>query len=207
MDFFIQGLFIGFAIAAPVGPTGILCIQYALHHGFWVGLNAGLGAALADGLYGCVAGFGLTAISSFLIQQQFWIRLLGGFFMLYLGFRLILKPPASLDIYDSQKRSFLSSNAFGTTFLLTLMNPVAMMAFIGVFASLGLGQQQNNYCDAMFLVFGIMLGSALWWLILSSIVTFSFHNRISIRLMKSIHWFSGVIVLLFAWLTLHGLFL
>lgn len=72
---FLKGLIIGFAIAAPVGPIGVLCIQRSLHDGFKVGLMTGLGAALADGTYGLIAGFGLTAISSLLVGQQFWVRL------------------------------------------------------------------------------------------------------------------------------------
>ena len=85
---FIKGLIIGFAIAAPVGPIGILCIQRALHDGFKIGLMTGMGAALADGTYGLIAGLGLTAISSILIDHQFWIRLIGGLFLLYLGIKL-----------------------------------------------------------------------------------------------------------------------
>src|SRR5277367_3217893 len=93
LNFFIKGLIIGFAIAAPVGPIGVLCIQRSLHDGFKMGLMTGMGAALADGFYGLVAGLGLTAISSLLIAQQFWIRLIGGLFLLYLGIKLFLKLP------------------------------------------------------------------------------------------------------------------
>src|SRR5580765_8151140 len=89
---FLKGLIIGFAIAAPVGPIGILCTQRSLHDGFKIGLMTGLGAALADGTYGLIAGFGLTALSSLLIAQQFWIRVIGGLFLLYLGIKLILSP-------------------------------------------------------------------------------------------------------------------
>src|SRR5579872_6395957 len=90
---FIKGLIIGFAIAAPVGPIGILCIQRSLHDGFKIGLMTGMGAALADGTYGLIAGFGLTAISSMLITYQFWIQIIGGLFLFYLGIKILLTPP------------------------------------------------------------------------------------------------------------------
>src|SRR6185295_11026735 len=90
---FLKGLIIGFAIAAPVGPIGVLCIQRSLHDGFKIGLMTGFGAALADGTYGLIAGFGLTALSSLLIDHQFWIRLIGGLFLLYLGIKLFLTQP------------------------------------------------------------------------------------------------------------------
>src|SRR5512136_97818 len=96
MDFslFLRGLVIGFAIAAPVGPIGVLCIRRTLADGRLSGLVSGLGAATADMLYGCVAGFGLTFISSFLVGQQLWLRLFGGLFLLYLGIKILLSKPA-----------------------------------------------------------------------------------------------------------------
>ena len=87
LSLFIKGLIIGFAIAAPVGPIGVLCIQRSLHNGFKIGLMTGLGAAFADGSYGLIAGFGLTALSSLLINHQFLIRLVGGLFLIYLGIK------------------------------------------------------------------------------------------------------------------------
>ncbi|NMB58797.1 MAG: LysE family translocator, partial [Chloroflexi bacterium] len=63
----IRGIIMGFSIAAPVGPIGVLCIRRTISNGRLSGLVSGLGAATADGLYGCVAAFGLTFISSFLV--------------------------------------------------------------------------------------------------------------------------------------------
>ena len=53
---FLKGVLIGFSIAAPVGPIGVLCIMRTLNGGRLSGLVTGLGAATADGVYGCVAG-------------------------------------------------------------------------------------------------------------------------------------------------------
>jgi threonine/homoserine/homoserine lactone efflux protein len=87
--FFLRGLIIGFSIAAPVGPIGVLCIRRTL-----AGFISGLGAATADAIYGCIAGFGLTFISSFLISQQVWFRVVGGAFLCYLGIKTLLARPA-----------------------------------------------------------------------------------------------------------------
>src|SRR5579863_5952497 len=91
---FFRGLVIGFSIAAVVGPIGMLCIQRTLHNGFLYGFVTGMGAATADGLYGSVAGFGLTALATFLLAQLTWIRLIGGAFLIYLGIRTMLTRPA-----------------------------------------------------------------------------------------------------------------
>ena len=87
---FLRGLVIGLSIAAPVGPIGVLCIRRTLAQGRGYGLVSGLGAATADAVYGCVAGFGLTLISSFLVDQQMWLRLIGGAFLCYLGVKTLL---------------------------------------------------------------------------------------------------------------------
>ncbi len=74
MIFLIKGLIIGFAIAAPVGPIGVLCIRRTLADGRFVGFFSGFGAASADMFYGALAAFGLTAIQRILVGQQFWLN-------------------------------------------------------------------------------------------------------------------------------------
>lgn len=190
--FFIKGLIIGFAIAAPVGPIGVLCIQRSLHDGFKVGFMTGIGAAFADGAYGLIAGFGLTAVSSFLTQQQYWIRLVGGLFLLYLGVKLLMKRPISKSTGKNDRSSW---HAFITTFFLTLTNPATILSFVAVFAGLGLVTKGTDYMDALSLVIGITLGSACWWLLLSGGVAYILHHRLNPTLMQGINRFSGIIML------------
>src|SRR5690349_16043323 len=141
LPLFIKGLIIGFAIAAPVGPIGVLCIQRSLHDGFKIGLATGLGAALADGTYGLIAGFGLTALSSLLMEYQFWIRLFGGLFLLYLGVKLFLTSPREKSAGRSD-HSIL--HALGTTYLLTVTNPATILSFLAIFAGLGLSETSTS---------------------------------------------------------------
>lgn len=191
---FLKGLIIGIAIAAPVGPIGILCIQRSLHHGFKTGFWTGMGAAMADGVYGLIAGFGLTAISSFFITQQRWIQWIGGLFLLYLGSKLFFTQAANKEIKDDPPSS---SRAFITTFFLTLTNPMTILSFVAVFAGLGLVATNTDVSHALTLVLGIILGSSIWWLSLSSCVAFILHHRLSPMLMQWINRFSGVIIFMF----------
>src|SRR5947207_15333568 len=94
LQFMFKGIIIGFSIAAPVGPIGVLCIRRSLAEGRQMGLVTGLGAATADAVYGCVAGFGLTAVSSFLVGQKVWLGFVGGLFLCYLGIRTFVSKPA-----------------------------------------------------------------------------------------------------------------
>ena len=162
-SFFVKGGVIGFSIAAPVGPIGLLCIRRSLADGPRVGLATGLGAATADAVYGAIAGFGLTAVSTFLVGKKFWLGLVGGAFLCYLGARTFFsKPPATPE----NKADTGLASAYASTFFLTLTNPGTILSFVAVFAGFGLGAA-GSYAAAAALVAGVFTGSALWWLILS----------------------------------------
>ena len=154
----------GLSVAAPVGPMGVLCIRRTLADGRIVGFVSGLGTATADACYGAVAAFGLTFISSFLVTQQFWLRLVGGAFLCYLGMTTFRSTPAS----DRRRcRGSGLRNAYFTTFGLTLTNPLTILTFAAIFAGIGVGEINGAYGSAALLVLGVFLGSALWWLLLS----------------------------------------
>ena len=160
----VKGLIIGFSIAAPVGPIGVLCIRRTLAEGRLVGLLTGLGAASADAVYGSIAGFGLTFIAAFLVSQQIWLSLVGGLFLLYLGLKTLRTAPADRAALTSHE-SLLS--AYASTFFLTLTNPATILSFAAIFAGVGLANSDGTYLSAVFLVMGVFAGSALWWLLLS----------------------------------------
>ena len=193
LTFFLRGLAIGFSIAAPVGPIGVLCIRRTLAEGRTSGFVSGLGAATADGLYGFVAGFGLTFLSNLLIEQQIWIRLIGGLFLFYLGLKTFFASPAQEDA--SFKGKGLAA-AYASTFVLTLTNPMTILAFAAIFAGLGVGSTAGNYLSAGVLVAGVFTGSAMWWLFLSGAVGL-FRKSISLAGMRWINRISGGIITAF----------
>jgi threonine/homoserine/homoserine lactone efflux protein len=183
---FFKGLVIGFSIAAPVGPIGVLCIRRSLRDGAWVGFAAGLGAATADAAYGCIAAFGLTAISGFLVGHQHWLGLIGGVFLCLMGVRTFLSRPASEPASEKPGRSFA---VYGSTLFLTLMNPATILSFAAVFAGLGIGASAG-YAAAGSLVLGVFLGSASWWLLLSGGVSL-LRSRVSTAWMQAVNRVSG----------------
>ena len=198
---FLRGLIIGFSIAAPVGPIGLLCISRTLTHGRISGLISGLGAATADALYGSVAAFGLTFISNMLINQQGWIRLIGGVFLSFLGVKIFLRPPAKQAAGVKGHGLF---SIYASTFFLTLTNPLTILSFAAIFAGLGVGTQTANYLFAGILVLGVFTGSALWWLILSSAVSL-IGQKIQSRRLRWVNRISGIIITIFGLLVLLSL--
>jgi len=197
--FLAKGAIIGFSLAAPVGPIGLLCIRRSLAEGRVVGLFTGLGAATADASYGAVAAFGLTAISGFLVSQRVWLGLFGGAFLCYLGVRTF---SAALASTAAQGRSGGLAAAYASTFVLTLTNPITILSFISIFAGLGLGVAPSAPA-ASAVVAGVFLGSAAWWLLLSHGVAL-FRRRLGDSWMRSVNRLSGAMIFAFGLYALAG---
>jgi len=203
ISFFLRGLIIGFSIAAPVGPIGVLCIRRTLAEGRAFGLFSGLGAATADAIYGFIAGFGLTFVSNFLIRQQVWLRIIGGGFLCFLGIRTFLSKPAE---HAASARGNGLVGSYVSTFFLTITNPMTILSFAAIFAGLGVGGASGSYVSAAVLVLGVFIGSALWWFILSSGVSV-FRTRFNPHRLWWVNRISGIIITgfgLIALLSLRG---
>ena len=193
IEYFFRGVAIGFSIAAPVGPIGILCIQRTLRDGWLTGMLSGLGAACADMVYGGIAVVGIRAVSEFLLGQQVWIRIVGGLFLIYLGIRTIFSIPTEGEIPTSQ-RGLLG--AFISTFLLTLTNPVTILSFGAIFAGFGLLNQGVSYSVSAMVVLGVFCGSGLWWFILSGGINL-LRSRFNVSLLKWVNRLSGGVITTF----------
>jgi threonine/homoserine/homoserine lactone efflux protein len=201
--YLVKGLVIGFSIAAPVGPIGVLCIRRTLAEGRAAGLLSGLGAATADAIYGFIAAFGLTYVSNLLMGYQTWIRLVGGLFLCYLGLRTYFSRPAQNAAWAEGQGLV---GAYASTFFLTLTNPMTILSFTFVFAGLGIGSATGDYPSATLLVLGVFGGSAAWWLILSGGVSM-LRSKFTPRAMDWVNKLAGIVILGFgvvALLSLRG---
>lgn len=196
--FFMKGIILGFSIAAPVGPIGVLCIRRTLAKGMLNGFLSGLGTATADAMYGCIAAFGVTVVAAFLIDNQFYLRLIGGLFLLYLGYTTFRSIPVeTAEKVDERDRL----GSYTSAFFLTLTNPMTIMSFAAVFAGLGIGETGGNYILAGLVVFGVFIGSMLWWLLLSGTVN-AFRATFNTKWLKYVNQFSGFIIAGFGFLSL-----
>jgi threonine/homoserine/homoserine lactone efflux protein len=203
IHYLIKGLIIGLSIAVPVGPIGVLCIRRTLAEGRMVGFFSGLGAATADGLYGAIAGFGLTFLVDFIIGKQIWLRLIGGGLLCILGVKTFFSKPAEQG--PSAEGSSLR-NAYLSTFFLTLTNPMTILFFMAVFAGLGLGVENtgDHYLLAGILVLGVFIGSASWWLVLSNF-TGILKGLLNVERLQWLNRISGLIIMGFGLFAFLGL--
>lgn len=200
MDVFLKSFIIGFSIAAPVGPIGVLCIRRTLTGGRTAGILSGLGAATADMLYACLAVFGVRVVVNILLGQQMWLRLGGGIFLGYLGVRTLLERPARQAA--AFKPNSLAGNYF-STFLLTLSNPMTIISFSAVIAGLGMVSSKPGIDLSLLLIMGVFTGSACWWLLLSGVVHL-FRARLSPQIYTWVNRISGAVILLFGVLSIYG---
>jgi threonine/homoserine/homoserine lactone efflux protein len=188
---FLKGLIIGFAMAVPIGPVGILCIRKTLAEGHSRGLIVGLGAATVDSLYGSIGAFGLTFVSDMMASQQFWLRLVGGGLLLLLGIRTY-RAKAKDPIIPFDKKGLLGS--YISAFLLALTNPVTIFAFVAAFAAFGLGHTLS-IISASILVLGVFIGTCLWFLALGSIARF-FRKKLNSGGFRWVNRISGGLIIL-----------
>jgi len=198
----VKGFIIGFSIAAPVGPIGVLCIRRTFINGWRSGILSGLGAAFADTVYGIIAAFGLTFISSFLIEQQFLLRILVGIFLLVLGVKTFLTEHPWTDT-DVPKSNLNLTGDCLSAFVLTLMNPLTIIAFAGIFAAIGLSSSEISYYSATIIVLGVFAGACFWWFILSCFVTL-LKTKLKFASFKVMNRVSGSIIFVFGIVALEG---
>jgi threonine/homoserine/homoserine lactone efflux protein len=165
------------------------------------GLLSGLGAATADGIYGFIAAFGLTFVSSLLLGYQMWIKLVGGLFLCYLGLKTLLSKPAE-NPACAEGQGLLG--AYASTFFLTLTNPMTILSFTAVFAGLGIGNAAGDYGSASLLVLGVFGGSAAWWLVLSGGVSV-LRSKFTPSTMGWVNKVAGVVILGFGVIALLSL--
>jgi threonine/homoserine/homoserine lactone efflux protein len=191
-----QSFILGLGIAMPVGPIGVLVIRRSLTEGRSFGIASGLGAATADGLYGLIATLGLSLIANFLSGIQFWTRLVGGMFLLYLAWQIYSTPPAQKAASSKNAAGLLG--AYASTLLLTFSNPATILFFFGVVSSLSIRG------EGWAVVLGFFLGSALWWIALSTAAS-ALGSRLDGKKLRVVNLVSSLVILGFAVYALLGL--
>ena len=199
--FFLKGIAVGFIIAAPVGPVGMMCIHRTIADGKISGFVTGLGAAIADTLYGCIAAFGLGFLAAELINYQMPLRGFGGVVLCVIGIRALLNRRAPNPAAPKRDQLF---PVFVSTFIITVTNPLTILSFVAIFAAIGIAEVREQMGWGIALVAGVFIGSAAWWVLLTSIAGI-FHKRLDDTTAIWVGRFSGVVILGFGLVLLASL--
>ena len=189
----LKGFAAGLAIAAPLGPVGVLCIRRTAGRGIRAGLVSGLGAALADALFAAVAGYGLNAIASAILAHEGVMRVVSGILLVVLGIRALFDHMPNPSEPATSGRFVLY---FSSGFLLTIANVMTLFALIAIIAGLGLKESVGHLAGATVFVAGAFGGSLLWWVLLCYL-TRRFHPSPGHPWIRWINPICGIVVLAF----------
>ncbi|HTT85279.1 MAG TPA: LysE family transporter [Rhizomicrobium sp.] len=200
----LPGLLIGFLVAAPIGPINLICMRRTLAFGALTGFVSGLGAAMGDGIFAAIIGFGLTAIRHWIEGYSQALQLAGGALLLGFGIHTYLADPlqgreiAYAGNGDRTRSNTSLLRSFASTFAIALSNPATLFAFAALFTGFGgfIGIADPTLAQAAFVVAGILCGSAIWWFTITTVVS-AYHARINGRVMRIITHASGIVICLF----------
>lgn len=198
----LPGLLIGFLVAAPIGPINLICMRRTLTYGALTGFVSGLGAAMGDGIFAAIIGFGLTAIRHWIEGYSQLLQIAGGALLLGFGIHTYLTDPLQgreMQYSGEKSRRKISLlRSFASTLAIALSNPATLFAFAALFTGFGgfIGIADPTLAQAGFVVTGILCGAALWWLTITTIVS-AYHAKINAHVMRVITHASGIVICLF----------
>lgn len=198
-----NGVAIGLAVAAPIGPVNLIVIRRTLRYGPINGFLSGGGAAAGDALFAVIAAFGITQAIDFVLRIETLLQIVGGCFLIGLGLRTWFSRPHAASAEGNGNENISAAMAaatarvFAITFVLTVTNPATMLGFIAIFGGVaGLASAGDDYVHAATVVVAVAVGSLLWWASVSGFVSL-FRARMNDRLLELVNHVSGGLIVLF----------
>jgi len=195
LGFFIKGLIVGFLASIPLGPVGVLCIQRTINKGRLSGIISGMGAATVDSFFALVAALGLTYIINFIEEQQFFIQLIGGGVLMFLGANIFYTNPVKQIRRHRRKKNKLIEDFFSVLFL-TLSNPLAVFLFVAAFAGIGMVTSSDSSLKSSMIIAGVFAGAMAWWGALTFLIDL-FRKKFRLKQLWWINKIAGIIILIF----------
>jgi len=194
LEIIIKGVLIGLCISVPLGPIGMLTIQRTLNRGQKYGVATGLGATTSDLVYTIITLFFLSFVLDFIEAHRFVIELVGSLVVALFGWYIFQSNPATQPKpNETVKHSLLSD--FVTSFGLTFSNPLVLFVLIALFARFQFIGNKTTLFVTICGILSILGGALLWWNMLTILVS-KFKNKLNMRELKLINQITGLIILL-----------
>lgn len=159
----LAGASLGLSIAAPIGPTSLLCIQRTLAGGLPTGLATGLGVATVHLTYGALImrwGADLAAAWS----NAAVLSLVSGTVLLALAVR-VLRSVSVLQASSGRRDTLAMS--YGSAVVLALTNPITPVLFLAAMPAF----LERGTAPLLVLAAGVFFGSFAWWVLLNTAVS------------------------------------
>ena len=200
----IRGIIIGLVASIPLGPVGVLCIQRTLSKNHNSGFVSGMGAAVADTFYACIAFFSLSVVLSFIQNNMMLIKAIGGLCVIVVGVTIFFSNPVVQIRRNRAGKSNLWQD-FLSVFLITIANPAFILIFIALFATFGLSNDAVGLFRGSFMIAGVFIGACTWWFTLSFVVGL-FRKKFRPRHLLWINRISGMLVITLGTIALFSMF-
>ncbi len=160
---FSKAVGIGIAIAAPIGPIAVMCVQRSLRYGWWPGLFTGLGAAAADAFLAAISIYGLSIALVELFDRTNWFQPACGIILIILGTLFYFEKPINANNKTPALQLRNVAENWLSAFVITVLNPATIFAFISVFGGFKIGDSAVNPIQKMTVVVGVFIGASIWW--------------------------------------------
>jgi threonine/homoserine/homoserine lactone efflux protein len=207
-SFLKQGLLIGLAVSAPVGPTSIFCMQKALTKGIVSGFVSSIGAATAQTIYAGVGALSLNLVESSLVNYKSWFNLISGVFLFYLGIKIFLNHSS----FNNPRATPMSGNLcennillrdYSAAFLLTSINPLSILPFVAFFTQIYSEASYPSHIYTGLFASGVFISSLLWFGLISAMAIF-FSRRILLRRLHWVNRISGTTIAVFGCASIYS---
>jgi arginine exporter protein ArgO len=158
MNALAAGIVAGLAVAIPLGAIGVLIVDLGVRGGFRPAFLAGLGTALADGVYATVAAVAGLAVGAWLAPAERAIALVGAAALAAVGLYGLValrREPAARALPPADHRLVARFLA------LTAVNPATAATFAGLIVGLPAVAHASAPGKATFVVGAF--GASLAW--------------------------------------------
>jgi threonine/homoserine/homoserine lactone efflux protein len=201
---FLKAMALGFCVAAPIGPVGVLCINRSLGSGAVLGLATGLGASTVQVGWILIATAGTAGAvvlgSSPLVAPL--ASLLAAALLVWMGVRAFRRGGALPAGAKAAPTVLVCLAAYASGIMMSVANPVTGLVFLSAapaIAPAGAGVLETRAVLAA----GTFLGSAVWWTALSG-GTAVLRNRLQPWVIALVNRGAGVLLISLAGVMLNN---
>ena len=197
---FIEKIYLGLLLAAPLGPVSLEMIKRGLTSGFWSSFSIRLGAVAGNTLCLALTCVGLSKLSELSLLLNV-LGFMGVFLLFYLGYTTLTQSMSLEEGASGPRKSVRSGLLWG--FYLAIFNPVALAFWPGIFAA-SLGENPSIGLKDFFENTFILVGILLWGMSLSYFSSFG-RKFLSLEKLGLIAKFSGVLILAYGTKNLYNM--
>ncbi|KAB7673148.1 LysE family transporter [Bacillus sp. B1-b2] len=182
-------IFLGFTLAAPIGPVNSARLDKGIKNGFWHAWIVGVGSMIADGIFMMMVYFGMVHFLEIHVVQIF-LWLFGGFILIYTGIESIKNANQITLIHSREKESLFK--CFLTGFIMSITSPLSILFWLGIYGSVLAKTAQMNGTDILIIYSSmIFLGLTLWDVLIAAL-TSGFRKLLTIKSLILISIISGI---------------